>query len=93
MQAEGMTESWLKEMPYLVCSIDDFEMAIQVIGMQGIGKVLKGKAFDADKQEWLLGAYMEDSFKRELGETRFLFLEEFDQFIEKRIPGVTPSGN
>lgn len=79
MRAENIPESWLTEMPYTVCSIDEFETAIQFICAAGIESVLRGKAFDPERQQWTLGAYLRDLNKSRTTATRFLFDAEYER--------------
>lgn len=81
MKAEGIPPEWLTKFPYTVCSIQDFEQAVQVMDEIGIDRVMRGKAFDSAKQEWDMGAYLKDSFKQEIASTRFLFESEYNLLV------------
>ena len=77
MEKEGLSLNFLKEMPFSVCAIHEFEQAVQVMDIAGILSVMQKKVDDS-RQEWTLSAFLRDEFRGYAKGTRFLFQKEFD---------------
>ena len=76
--SEGIPAAFLDEMPYTVCSAQEFENAIQVMEAASIRTVLGGKVFDPAKREWVLDAYLRSDFRELSGKAKFLFPQEYE---------------
>jgi hypothetical protein len=77
MQKEGLPSSFVRDMPFTVCSIQEFEHAVQVMDLAGINTFMQGKV-DSSKSDWTLGAYLRDGYKGFAKDIRFLFNDEFE---------------
>ncbi len=82
MVEQGFNEAelpleWLKGMPYSICSIQEFEEAIQVMQVVGIKKFMEKKLFDDGKHEWAFGAFLHSEFPEAAKSVRFLFPDDF----------------
>lgn len=84
MQEKKLPLEWLKDMPYIVCSVDEFEKFIQIAEKNGIRKVLDGKIFDEEKKQWTLDVYLQNIFKEDKKATRFLFDDDFKKILPAR---------
>lgn len=82
MVEQGFNEAelpleWLKEMPYSICSIQEFEEAIQVMQVVGIKEFMEKKLFDDGKREWAFGVFLRSEFPEAAKSVRFLFPDDF----------------
>ena len=77
MEKDELPLEFLKEMPFSVCAIHEFEQAVQVMDFTGVLNVMQGKVDDS-RQEWTLDAFLRDGFQGYMKDTRFLFQKEFD---------------
>jgi len=77
MAEEGLPLTFLEEMPFSVCSIHEFEQAIQIMDQVGILTVMQTK-IDTNRGEWTLSAFIREAFKTPAKEARFLFQSEFN---------------
>lgn len=84
MGKEEIPLAYLKDMPFSVCSIDEFEHAVQVMDHAGILTVMQSKVDDS-REQWTLSACSREGFQEHARETRFLFQEEFDAIGIKTI--------
>ena len=84
MGREEIPLEYLKDMPFSVCSIHEFEQAVQVMDQVGILTVLQSKVDDS-RQEWTLSAFLRDGFRKYARNSRFLFQKEFDAIGIKTI--------
>ena len=84
IQKEGLPLELLNDMPFSVCSIHEFEQAVQVMDHVGILTVMQGKVDDS-RQRWTFSAFLSDGFQKFAKDTRFLFQKEFDEIGVKTI--------
>lgn len=84
MQENNISLEWLKEMPYCICAVDEFEEFIQIADKKGICEVLNGKLFDSEKRLWTLDVYLHNQFKEEKDATAFLFDDDFKNILPAR---------
>ena len=77
MEAEGLPLTFLKEMPFSVCGVHEFEQAVQVMDVVGILNFMQRKVDDS-RQEWTLSAFLREQFQEHAKLARFLFQNEFD---------------
>lgn len=67
---------YVNEMPYLICSVDEFEDMMQVIQITYIKKFMDRKVFDQEKNGWPLHTFIFNEFPEESKKNKFLFEEE-----------------
>lgn len=60
---------------YVICSVDEFESAIQVMGKAGVHTVMEGVT-SGPKADWLLEGHLRNEFPEELKLGKALFPEE-----------------
>lgn len=85
MQEKNLPLKWLKDMPYIVCGVDEFEKFIQIAEKNGIRKVLDGKIFDEEKKQWTLDVYLENIFKEDRKLAKFLFDDDYKKILPARV--------
>lgn len=84
MQEKNLPLEWLKEMPYCICAVDEFEDFIQVAEKNGICKVLNGKLFDSERKKWNMDNYLLDKFREDKNAAKFLFEEDFKKILPSK---------
>ncbi len=72
-QRSNLKTSLLDEMPYSICSIEEFEEMIQIMQETGINNFMSDKVFDKDRNRWAFKEYIRNKFPDELSKTKFLF--------------------
>lgn len=77
--------SWLNELPYSICSTQEFEELMQIIQIVGIKKFMSSKVFDREKRSWLFSSYMSSDFPEELNKTQFLFEANFNTIFPQGV--------
>jgi hypothetical protein len=75
----GLPVIWLQEMPFVTCSAEDFESAIQVITAVGVTAVLAGRRKDPEYRKWELGVFLRREFPEEMRNVKPLFDEVLDE--------------
>jgi len=80
----GLPLTFLLEMPYSVCSIQDFEMMVQVMEKVGIKLFMEKKVFDEYKEKWSFFPFITSVFPNEKKDIKFLFPDDFDKIFPKR---------
>lgn len=83
----GLNESWLTEMPFSICSIEEFEKLVQVIPQVGIGVFMKSKTEVQDHRFWPFHSYISSQFSEQYRSTRDLFPEILDQITDEALNG------
>ena len=92
MENEGIPLAYLSDMPFSVCSIHEFEQAVQVMDQVGILTVMQGDV-DNSRQQWTLSAFLRgDEFQAYVKHTRFLFQNEFHAIGVKTMGNGTEMG-
>jgi hypothetical protein len=72
---------WLEEMPYSLCSINEFEMMAQIINQVGVKNFMDKKLAEKEKRRWHFGPFMVHEFPKEYNSRKFLFRAEFDKIF------------
>jgi len=67
---------YLEKMPYSICSVQDFEVMMQVMQTTYIKKFMDRKVFNKEKIEWLFRPFMSNEFAEESKKIKFLFEDE-----------------
>ena len=81
LQRENIDISCLKQMPYAICTIDEFEKMAQIIQKTGISNFMHNKIFDSEKRKWEFQSYMNSEFAEEYRNTKFLFEEDYNSIF------------
>jgi hypothetical protein len=81
LEAAGLPQEWISEMPYSTCSVAAFEKLVQVINEQPIGVVVGKKTTAPEFRQWLLDGFLEHAFPAETRIARNLFPETLDELI------------
>lgn len=76
--------AWLSEMPYSLCSAQEFEIMIQIIEKTGTELFMNKKVYDSDKNKWGFFPFIHNVFPEENKNTKFLFPDDFDKIFPKR---------
>jgi len=84
LRATSLPLAWLSEMPYSVCSIQDFEIMVQIMEKVGIKTFIEKKVYDKDKKKWGFRPFIINKFPKENKSVRFLFTDDFDKIFPKR---------
>lgn len=81
--------SYLEDIPYSICSIEEFEDLMQIIQLYGVQSVMKDKVYDKEKMRWNFKTFLETRFGEELKSIEYLFEEDykslFGQFAQSAI--------
>lgn len=85
MRENNLPLTWLLEMPYSVCSIEEFEIMIQIIGQVGIKKFMEKKVYDQDKEKWSFFPFLKNEFPEEYKSAKFLFPTDFNKIFPEQI--------
>jgi hypothetical protein len=78
----GLPESWLTEIPYSICSVDELERMLQIVATVGILAFMNKKMRDPERRFWQMGVFMSNSFHDAYMATTALF----DDITEKILP-------
>lgn len=79
LQGAGIEPLWMREMPYAISSVEDFERLIQVVSKRGIDEVMRRKGDDLERRKWSMGPFLSDQFNTEWSTTIDLFPEVLDE--------------
>jgi hypothetical protein len=74
----GLPEAWLREMPFSIFSVDEFESASGVINTTGVHDFISGKVNDPELRRWVYDSYCKRRYRNELGALPPLFRDEYD---------------
>lgn len=77
----------LKDAPYAICSVEDFEVVAQLIKVVGIRKFMESKVSDPEKREWEFGPYINSEFKDYKNHIKSLFDDEYDVLFSEFLEG------
>jgi len=72
----NLSIKYVNEMPYLICSVEEFEDMMQVIQITYIKKFMDRKVFDQEKNGWPLHTFIFNEFPEESKKNKFLFEKE-----------------
>ena len=81
LEQEKINPLCLEQMPYSICSIDEFENIIQIIQKTGISDFMQKKVFDNDKKKWAFQSFMNSTFTEYYKNTKFLFEEDYQSIF------------
>jgi hypothetical protein len=84
MIEKNLPMEWLSEMPYSVCSIDEFENIIQISEKVGLEKIMRGKLFDGENKKWNFDSFLLNNFPEEYKNCSFIFSDEFKTILPER---------
>lgn len=79
LTVEGLDKGWSEEMPWAVCSIEDFEKLIQVVDKRRIDEVMRRKSSSSEFRMWAMWPFLIDQFQSEMRESIDLFPELLDE--------------
>lgn len=85
----GLPLSYLEDMPYSICSIEEFEDLMQIIQLHEIKSVMKDKVYDREKTRWNFKAFLATDFKNEIKNMEYLFEEDYKMLFEQIINSAT----
>jgi hypothetical protein len=80
LEAVCLPSHYLTDMPYSVFAIEELEIALQLMGVEGIGNFIDGKTSFSDKQQWDWTGYMNERYKGSKPARR-LFQNEHDEMF------------
>ncbi len=72
---------YLYKIPYSICSMEEFEILIQILQITGIKEFMSKKVFDKEKNTWPFDTFIIDEFPNESRKLKFLFSEEADEIF------------
>lgn len=81
LKQESIGISYLEEMPYSICSIDEFEKMVQIIEKTGILNFMQNKVFDSEKKKWEFQSYMNSEFTEYYRNAKFLFEKDYNDIF------------
>lgn len=82
---ENIPLDWLLEMPFTICSAQEFEKMIQIVQGKGIKNVVGKKLEDSEKAKWAIASFLSSEYPEEHRKTKALFLDDFDSIFPKDI--------
>jgi len=85
LNKDNIDTSCLKEMPYSICSVDEFENLVQLIPITGIDLFMHNKVFDSEMNKCDFHSYMNSKYAKEYKNNRFLFEEDCNNIFESLI--------
>ena len=83
VQDASLPLSYLDDMPYSICSIEEFEDLMQIVQLHGLQSVMKDKVFDKEKKRWNLKTYLATCFGDEMKSLEYLFEEDYKTLFER----------
>lgn len=81
METAGLPVAWADEMPYLILSVHEFEMAAGVINAAGVHPVIARKVEDPELRRWGFASYCSHQYPEEVRNLAELFREEYDAML------------
>lgn len=85
LNANDIPLEWLSEMPFTICSTQEFEEMIQVVQSRGIDPVVGAKVRDPEKSKWAMGTFLPSEFPEEHKRSKFLFPDDFDSIFPEEL--------
>lgn len=85
LMKEGIPLEYLSNMPYTICSAQEFEEMIQIIQSKGIGPVIGKKLEDPEKNTWEMATFLLNEYQEEHKNIKPLFLKDFDSIFPEEI--------
>lgn len=81
LEQERIDPLYLEQMPYSICSVDEFEYMIQIMQKTGISDFIQKKVFDDDKKKWAFQSFMNSTFTENYKNAKFLFEEDYQSIF------------
>ena len=85
LNAEDIPITWLSEMPYTICSTNEFEEMIQIIQSVGIDAIIGKKLDDPETASWEMATFLLNIYPKEHEKIRNLFPEVFNSIFPEEI--------
>lgn len=73
LKSAGLKLEWLNQMPYSICSVQEFERGIQVIVSAGIESFFRAKMSDPEKRVLAFHSYIIEDYKVQYRSTKAVF--------------------
>lgn len=90
MKIENIQLSYLHDMPYTICSTQEFEEMIQIIQSKGVEAVVGKKLNDPEKTKWAMASFLSSEYPEEHKKIKALFLKDFDSIFPDEIKQDRP---
>jgi len=78
LAARGVTSDILEQHPFTLCSLQEFELAVQVMATDGIAPVMAGKT-QVEQRTWAMGPYLNGAFAAQIAASEILFVEDWQR--------------
>lgn len=85
LKAEDIPITWLSEMPYTICSANEFEAMIQIIQSTGIDAIIGRKLDDPETASWEMAPFLLNIYPKEHGKIKNLFPEIFNSIFPEEL--------
>lgn len=82
LSTAGLSPDLAREMPYSVFAIEELEVGLQIMNVEGIEGFIEGKLSSQEMSQWDWHAYMTKSYPKSFPARR-LFQEEYDEMFSK----------
>jgi hypothetical protein len=97
IETSDIPSTYISEMPYSICSIDEFEDIMQIIQITGISQFMGKKAHDTEKSMWAFSSFINNDFPEEKKSIRFLFEEDcnniFKEYLSRPPSTISRTGD
>ncbi|MFT3986298.1 hypothetical protein [Aestuariivirga sp.] len=84
-RAHGVPDDMRINSPYILCSVDELEVAVQVIRSIGVEKFVERKFAGGEMTSWGLLPYLKRAFPELVQAAKPLFSRDFDDFVDSTI--------
>ena len=81
----NLPQAYLEDMPYSICSIEEFEDLMQIIQPHGVQSVMKEKVYDKERMRWNFKTFLTTCFGDEMKSMEYLFEEDYKTLFEQII--------
>ncbi len=78
IQEENIDLNFFNNMPYSICSCEEFEQMIQIIQTVGVEKFMENK-LEREKRLWSFSPFMKSQYTEELNKVKNLFPNDYQQ--------------
>jgi hypothetical protein len=82
LNTAGLSPNLAEEMPYSVFAVEELEVGLQIINVNGIDGFIEGKLSSREMRQWDWHAYMTKSYPNSFPAKR-LFQEEYDEMFSE----------
>jgi hypothetical protein len=82
LSTAGLSPDLAREMPYSVFAIEELEVGLQIMNVEGIEGFIEGKLSSQEMSQWDWHAYMTKSYPKSFPARR-LFQEEYDEMFSE----------